>query len=143
MIANWFISNIPTTVFVFGASSTHPAPYLKPYAVWERLQLSLYFVQELVISGLYVYEVVGMLRPDFGATQESKRGSIFSGHGLGRRWRSDSGRTVLKHLIWINIFIVVLDVSLLVTEYIGHYEIQVLYKVGILLLSTLLLSIVR
>jgi hypothetical protein len=130
IISNWFISNIPTSVFVFGASSTNPGPYLKLYGIWERLQLSLYFVQELAISGLYVYEVVGMLRPDSGALlPENKRESIFSRHRLGRRWRSDSSRLVLKHLIWINITIIVLDVSLLVTEYIGHYEIQVVYKV--------------
>ncbi|KAF2430840.1 hypothetical protein EJ08DRAFT_556248, partial [Tothia fuscella] len=128
IIANWFISNVPTTVFVFGASSANPGPFNRPYYVWERLQLCLYFVQELIISGLYVYEVTGMLKPDFHATpppQKERRGSVLSALGTGKRWKS---RKVLRHLIYVNIFIVILDISLLIMEFIGYYEVQVLYK---------------
>jgi hypothetical protein len=34
----------------------------------------------------------------------------------------------MKHLIWINVLIVLLDLTILATEYSGHYEIQVMYK---------------
>lgn len=132
IIINWFISNVPTSVFVFGSSSANPGPYLKPYDIWERVQLSLYFVQELIISGVYIYEVRHILQDKTLVEAEARKksvGSIFSVQGLGRRWKTTASRLVLKHLILINLLIVVLDVSLLVAEYIGHYEIQVVYKV--------------
>jgi hypothetical protein len=133
IIINWFISNIPTTVFVFGASSMKPEPYLAPYAVWERLQLSLYFVQETSISILYVYEIVQMLRPHVSEAQSGSNagmlGSSVTG-GSSRKWRSVKSRQVLKHLIYISCLIVAMDISLMITEFVGHYEIQVLYKVS-------------
>jgi hypothetical protein len=109
----------------------NPGPYLKPYGIWERLQLSMYFAQETGISLLYVWEVLGMLKPqEYDPHSPRKRlSSVFSTTGTGRKWRSESSRLVLKHLIYINFLIMALDVSLLITEYIGHYEIQVLYKV--------------
>jgi hypothetical protein len=104
-----------------------PGPYLKPYAVWERLQLSLYFVQETSIGLVYVYEIMRMLKPHAG--EGISFGPSTSG-GTSRKWRSENSRMVLKHLVYISLLIVALDVSLLVTEYIGHYEIQVIYKVS-------------
>src|ERR1700760_4120782 len=41
IIGNWFISNVPTTVFVFGASSSQSGSYVLIYAIWERVQLCL------------------------------------------------------------------------------------------------------
>jgi hypothetical protein len=135
IILNWFISNVPTTVFVFGASSTKPQAYLKPYAIWERLQLSLYFIQEMVISFLYVYEILRMLKPKvFQSHKRSEsEGNILAPVETSRKWRSETSRLVLKHLVYINVLIVMLDISLLVTEYIGHYEVQVIYKVSTIL----------
>ncbi|KAF2673418.1 hypothetical protein BT63DRAFT_367747 [Microthyrium microscopicum] len=124
IIANWFISNVPTTVFVFGASSNNPAPWSKIYAVWERLQLCLYFVQESVISGLYVWSIMGMLS-DTHSHETHIRKMAFSSRRLSM---ADKSKRVLKHLIYVNVIMVLLDISLLITEFIGHYEIQVLYK---------------
>lgn len=132
IVANWFVSNIPTTVFVFGAASLHPEKFNTPYGVWERLQLALYFVQEVVISSIYVYEVTKMLKPDIFnhliGTNRSDTSNLTS-TSFGQRMRSETSKRVLRHLLWINLAIVALDTSLLVTEYIGHYEVQVLYKV--------------
>ena len=135
IIVNWFISNIPTTVFVFGASSPHPDNYMKPYGVWERLQLCLYFVQEVIISCIYGVEVVKMLKPDFFERSSYKqdtnptRVSTTSSQSFSKRVRSSStNQRILRHLLWVNIIIIVLDITLLVVEFVGHYEIQTLYK---------------
>jgi hypothetical protein len=132
IIANWFLSNIPTTVFVFGASSPNPAPYMVPYGVWERLQLCLYFTQEVIISCIYGVGVVRMLKPDFFVgkldTNTSKK-SGSSAYSFGKRMRSsDTNKRILRHLLWVNAVIIVLDITLLVVEFVGHYEIQTLYK---------------
>ncbi|KIW04595.1 uncharacterized protein PV09_04343 [Verruconis gallopava] len=130
IIANWFISNVPTTVFVFGASSPNPDPYNVPYGVWERLQLCLYFVQEVTISCIYGYEVVKMIKPDFfnNQTTNSSGSTSTSQASFEQKMRTKSSQRILRHLLWINIVIIALDVTLLIVEFIGHYEIQVLYK---------------
>lgn len=132
IIANWFVSNVPTTVFVFGASSPHPERYMGPYGVWERLQLCLYFTQEVVISCIYGVEVVKMLKPDFFESKQdtnASRKSTTSTQEFGQRMRSStSNQRILRHLLWVNVVIIVLDITLLVVEFVGHYEIQTLYK---------------
>lgn len=138
IIANVFVSNVPTTIFVFGSVSAHNGPFLKPYAFWERFQLCCYFVQEAVISGLYVFEIARILRPDgYGNSfEEDAQRRTDQERGVmtapTRKVRTQRGRRVMKHLLYVNIVIVILDITLLVTEFIGHYEIQVLYKVLLL-----------
>jgi hypothetical protein len=135
IIANWFISNVPTTICVFGASSSHSIQYASLYAIWERVQLCLYFTQEAVISALYVCYVRKMIE-----NSEENRHSYLSIHSLrtlkslsvfgqGKDGRSHSQR-VLRHLVHVNLLVILLDITLLATEFIGHYEIQVLYKVS-------------
>jgi hypothetical protein len=86
IITNWFISNVPTTVFVFGANSIYAQHFNKIYGIWERLQLCLYFVQEITISGLYIFYVVKLLqvgqRPDENPQTKSlwERGPMSSSH---------------------------------------------------------------
>jgi hypothetical protein len=130
IIVNWFISNVPTTVFVFGAASPHPDPYILPYGVWERLQLCLYFTQEVVISCIYGYEVIKMLKPEFFNARKSGQSddSAVTANSLGRRVGTEANKRILRHLLWINVVIIALDITLLVVEFIGHYEVQVLYK---------------
>lgn len=62
IIFNFFICNIPTSVVLFGASSDNPEPYAHLFSIWERLQVVMYFTQESIISGLYIYYVVELLR---------------------------------------------------------------------------------
>jgi hypothetical protein len=132
IITNWFISNVPTTVFVFGAASSNPGPYVGIYGIWERIQLCLYFVQETIISALYVFYVRKMIEISEKSRQSFR--SIRSLQTLGsylhdRNSRSHSQK-VLKHLIHVNLVVILLDITLLATEFIGHYELQVLYKVS-------------
>jgi len=123
IIANFFISNVPTTIFVFAVSSGHGERFMKPYAFWERFQLCCYFVQEATISGLYIHEITKILKPDVCNDQEQGLAT------MPKRMRSEKGRRVMKHLLYVNIVIVILDITLLISEFIGHFEIQVLYKV--------------
>ena len=69
-------------------------------------------IQEFIISGLYLYETRKILRP----------GKIF---------QKQKTRQVFKHLIWVNIFIIILDVALLSTEYAGLFSIQTVFKAAV------------
>jgi len=109
IISNAVIGHIPTSVFAFGSNSRNPKPFIHLYSVYEKVQITLFFIQETVISGLYVYETVKMLRPPDNIS------------GL-------RARKVLTHLIYVNIMVILMDITLLGTEYSGHYEIQTTYK---------------
>jgi len=123
IMANWFISNVPITVLVFGANSINPLPFRHIYGIWERVQLCLYFVQESIISFLYITKVAKLLRHDFrrrDSTRAQRRAN-----------RTETSRQVLYHLICVNLCIILLDVTLISIEFAGYYYVQVLYKVSL------------
>jgi hypothetical protein len=92
------------------------------------LQICLYFAQESMISGIYVWLILALLGPlDTRALEAGK--SRVGGSKLKSRYT----RRVMKHLIYINIVLVLLDGALLATEFIGHYEVQTVFKVSGLL----------
>ncbi|KAF1958103.1 hypothetical protein CC80DRAFT_470363 [Byssothecium circinans] len=112
IISNAIIGHIPTSVFAFGANSPKPGPFVPLYAAYEKVQVTLFFVQETVISGLYVYETVKFLKPASNI-------------------KGPRARKVMTHLIYVNIMIILMDITLLGTEYSGHYEIQTTYKAAL------------
>ncbi|EKG14301.1 hypothetical protein MPH_08481 [Macrophomina phaseolina MS6] len=109
IISNALIGHVPTTILVYGANSNNPKPFIVPYSVYEKVQVTVFFVQEVIISLIYLYETMRTLRPE---------GNI----------RRQQSRRLLKHLIYINIIIIIMDVTLLGVEYAGYYDIQTTYK---------------
>jgi hypothetical protein len=109
IITNAIICHLPVTVLVYGANSNNPAAFMFPYSVYEKIQVTIFFIQESIISGLYVFSIFAMLKPS---------GSV----------KGPPLRKAMRHLMYINIAIVIMDLTILGTEYAGHYEIQTLYK---------------
>ncbi|KAF3017712.1 hypothetical protein E8E14_002272 [Neopestalotiopsis sp. 37M] len=102
--------HVPVTVLVFGSNSSNPQPFFRPYSIYEKIQLTVFFIQECIISGLYVWETIKLLR----VTRDirGKRGA----------------RRVLGHLIFVNIVVIVLDISVLALEFSDFYDLQTGYK---------------
>ncbi|KAJ5886007.1 uncharacterized protein N7473_008681 [Penicillium subrubescens] len=99
---------VPTTVLTFATAYVGTIPIIRGYNVMERLQLAWFCAQEFVISGIYIFETVKLLRlmPD-----------------------KDHRRTkIMYELLAINFVIIMLDVALLVVEYIGYYSLQTTLK---------------
>ena len=69
----------------------------------------MFSFQEFVISGLYLYEIRRFLKP-------------------GAMFRKKRTRQVMQHLIYINVLIVILDLTLLTLEYANLFMIQGIYK---------------
>jgi hypothetical protein len=109
IICNGIICHVPIIVMVYGANSNNPTPFLLPYSIYEKVQVTIFFVQELIISGLYIGQTVKILRPE---------GNI----------RGKAPREVMTHLIYVNAIIVFLDLTILGLEYSGLYDIQTAYK---------------
>ncbi|KAJ5467926.1 hypothetical protein N7475_005678 [Penicillium sp. IBT 31633x] len=108
IIIDAIIILIPTTVLTFCTAYIASPPMVRGYNVMERLQLAWFCAQEFVISGIYITEAVKLLRlmPD-----------------------KDRRRTrIMYELLAINFVIILLDICLLVTEYIGYYSVQTTLK---------------
>jgi hypothetical protein len=75
----------------------------------EKIQVTGFCIQEFIISGLYVYATKQILKP--GETFQKKR-----------------FRRVMRHLIYVNILVILMDITLLCTEYANLYDIQITFK---------------
>ena len=100
--------HIPTTILTYGSNSA-PAvakKYTGPFNVMEKLQMTAFCIQEFIISGVYVWSTIRLLKPVY--------------HGRTRK--------VMTQLIWINLIIIGMDVCLLAMEYSNIYEIEATLK---------------
>lgn len=53
----------PTVIVLASAiHSSHPERFLEAYTITERVQVTIFFVQEFIISGLYVWETAKLRR---------------------------------------------------------------------------------
>lgn len=75
----------------------------------EKVQITAFCIQEFIISGLYV----------FYARKILKTSAIF---------QKSKSVQVMRHLIIINVVIILMDLALLGIEFAGHYEIETTYK---------------
>lgn len=101
--------HIPTTVLTYGsnfASTMDNGTFVQGYNVMEKIQMTGFCIQEFIISGLYILETVKMLRlnPDKG------------------------NRKIMYQLLSINLLIILMDLGLLVVEYLNYYIIETTLK---------------
>lgn len=110
IIANVFIGHVPTIIVAYGAILVlEPGPYITAYSVYEKIQVSLFFIQEVIVSGLYIWYIYKALQ-----MQEALRGAQAS--------------RMLYHLVVVNILVIILDVVVLVLEYNNLYNLQTTIK---------------
>lgn len=107
IITNALVLHIPMTVLFFGLSD-NAAALARPAAIFDRIQLTGFSIQDFVICGIYIREARRALGPVLEV-------------------RGKEGRKVLVHLIWVNVLVVILNCLLLVTEYKLHY-VEVSFK---------------
>lgn len=112
IIVNAIILHIPTIVLCYGANSADFQRFVFPYAVLERIQVTLFFVQESIISTLYLYYMSKLFYMG---------GTLSEAHG-------QAGRRLMLHLIYMNLGVLGLDVCVLVLEFTGRYASQTAAK---------------
>lgn len=98
--------HLPTAVVLYGSVAHPTGPWARGYAIMERIQLVGFCIQELIISSIYVRETVKLLR-------------------LRPQGRPQG---ILNQLLIINIVILLLDIAIVVIEYVGYYAVQVMVK---------------
>lgn len=116
MIAvNGVTLHISTLITTAGSNSRWAELFLFPYAVLERIQVTVFFAQELILSSLYVWKAREFL------------------HSCRRRKEKNNQvqkklRAMMIHLILTNLVLVALEIGIVVLEFAGLYFIQVSYK---------------
>jgi len=108
IIVDAIILLVPTTVLTFSTAYVRTVPFIRGYNVMERVQLAWFCVQEFVISGIYISETVKLLK--LMPEKDQRRSKL------------------MYELLAINFVIIMLDVALLVVEYIGYYSLQTTLK---------------
>jgi hypothetical protein len=109
IITNAIWLHVPIIVLVYGNNSNNPTPFVKPYEIYEKIQLSVFITQELIISALYVFETTKLLR------MERTLGNLGT-------------KSLLHHLIFVNVLVMLLDFSILGLEFANMFEIQTSWK---------------
>lgn len=102
------IFHLPTTVFTYGSSVHGPSvgAFAKGYDVMEKIQMTGFFCQEVVLSSIYVVETFRILRTSL----------------------QPDTRTTMRQLLAINAVIIAMDLGLLGLEAASYYILETMLK---------------
>ncbi|CAG8356135.1 unnamed protein product [Penicillium salamii] len=118
IVFNFCALHIPTTVLFLGINrGAHSLD--EPFNIYERIQLAGFAAQETILSALYIWEAMTTLRPIL-------------------QIKGTQGQRVLMNLVAVNVIAVLLDASLLTTEYTNHFDVQTTYKPVVYSIKSLL-----
>ncbi|KAK3937041.1 hypothetical protein QBC46DRAFT_356998 [Diplogelasinospora grovesii] len=76
IIVNSAVCYVPSIALLIGANSHSPSRFLVPYSIWEKIQVTLFFLQEVTISGLYIWEALKLLQLGGSAIHYASRYGI-------------------------------------------------------------------
>jgi hypothetical protein len=107
IIVDAIVLHIPTTVLTIGSNTnSHPQTYVSGYNVMEKIQMCGFFLQEVILSSIYIAETIRILRT---SVQESTR-------------------RLMYQLMAINILIIAMDLGLLGLECASLYILETITK---------------
>lgn len=115
IVVDALICHPPTFALFALVQSDNPQPYAAAYSVYEKFQLLIFFIQEVIISIIYIMESARFLRA---------RATITRTPSLDMKTMNTDSRTVLRWLIAVNVLVVLLDFSILGFEFSGFYDLQ-------------------
>ncbi|KAL4945217.1 hypothetical protein BDV06DRAFT_44530 [Aspergillus oleicola] len=114
IVANVIFLHVPTTVLTYGSNvlgisdedAEERSPWAEGYNIMEKIQMTGFTIQEVIISGLYIWETGKMLQ--LGSSRDNRK--------------------IMQELVGINVLIVLMDLMLLGLEYASIYAIQITLK---------------
>lgn len=110
IIFNAIVLHIPTTVLTVGSNfDSSTRAFTKGYDVMEKIQMTGFCIQEFIISGLYIWETIKLLKM---APEKGKR-------------------KIMYQLLSINLIIILMDLALLAVEYADYYVVETTLKAAV------------
>ncbi|KAL5114773.1 hypothetical protein ACEQ8H_007335 [Pleosporales sp. CAS-2024a] len=119
-----------TTVLTFGSNSNTLSQntlerFVRGYSVMEKTQMVGFFVQEVILSTIYIKEAVRMLKLSEAVHDDTQSFDDGTGHG---HLRNSHVRKTMYQLLAINVVIIVMDLALLSVEFANLYLIETTLK---------------
>lgn len=108
IILSIFAIIIPTIILNVGSSYAPTTKWIHGFKAMERIQLTWFSTQETLISTIYIYDTIRIIR--LSPTGDKRRHKI------------------LYELLAINVVAIAMDITLVVLEYLGFYFTQVILK---------------
>lgn len=107
IIVDAIILHVPTTVLTFGSNGQiGTATFARGYSIMEKIQMSGFFLQEVVLSSIYIMGTLRILRTSI----------------------RDNTKRLMWQLMFINIVIIIMDMALLGLEAASLYLLETLIK---------------
>lgn len=128
IIINGSLLHSITTVLTFASNSNNLTQtvlqrFVNGYSIMEKIQMTGFFLQELVLSIIYIRETVRLLR--LGESVQDDVNSFDDGTGA---LRNASVRKTMYQILAINVIIIIMDCALLATEFANLYLIETTLK---------------
>ncbi|KAI1076800.1 integral membrane protein [Whalleya microplaca] len=124
LIFNSIVFSVSTIVIGALAQATTINPHLFAInLIWDRIQLTVFFVQETLLSILYIYQTRKYLRD----TSALFKPSSSSSNSFSARSATEE-KVVLHHLIYVNLLVIALDIALLGIQYANLFYVQGAFK---------------
>ncbi|KAH7083904.1 hypothetical protein FB567DRAFT_94262 [Paraphoma chrysanthemicola] len=112
IVFNAITIHIPVIALALTSEATQSARIIRVFMIFDKVQLVVFFVQEAIISIIYIYETIRLL-------------------GNGDQPNGRPLRKLLGHLLLVNAVVLILDATLVVTQFTGYYLIQTTYKTAV------------
>jgi hypothetical protein len=109
ILTNAFVLHVPIIILMYGANSSPNNSWAHPYDIYEKVQVTMFCLQEFIISAIYVKTCYS-----FFDTENSLYG--------------DAVRKMRRHLPLVNVVVILLDLPILALEDTGFYDLQTAYK---------------
>ena len=106
---NFIVLHLPVSALYLAINVRSSNSLTNVFKIYEKTQLVGFSIQECIIAGIYIWEASRILN-----------------HVL--ESRGPQGKKMIRHLILVNVLVVALDASLVVTEFTGNFDIQTTYK---------------
>jgi len=104
MIYNVIFSHFPTSVLTFGTFINETEDWASRYGIMEKIQMTMFCIQEVILGALYLHYT--------------------------RKMRFNKKVTKLvRQTLYVNALVLVLDISMLIIEYVNLYRYQIMLKV--------------
>jgi hypothetical protein len=114
IIVNGFVFHVSTIVVLFGAYyASQSSGFAAAYKYIEKIQMTGFTLQEFILSGLYVWKTLDIIRATSTASP--------NGGPIARKRRTSR---IMWQLFSINVFIVFMDIAVLVIEYQDRHVFQ-------------------
>ncbi|OBT70182.1 hypothetical protein VE03_00312 [Pseudogymnoascus sp. 23342-1-I1] len=106
IIANIFLLLVPTTVLTYGSNFSSSDKFLRGYIIMEKIEIIGVSVQEIIISGLYIYGTIQILKLN----------------------PVGENRHLVLQLLGINLIFILMDIGLIATQYSNLFTYQTTLK---------------